>query len=84
MATRKVDTLGRVVIPQDMRDKLNIVCDVTYLDIDLKGNKIVLSKSKTVCLVCGGTGKLLEGTQVCHECAKKIRDEINSSQENVG
>ncbi len=76
MISRHLDVVGRVVIPQEMRDKLNITHN-TLMDITLKGNKIILTKSGESCLVCGKTGNILEGTQVCRECAKVIADKLN-------
>lgn len=71
MISRHLDSVGRVVIPQEMRDKLNITHN-TLLDISLKGNKIVISKSGASCAICGKTGDMLEGTQVCNDCARDI------------
>lgn len=76
MATRKVDSLGRIVIPQDMREKLKIIDNATYLDIELKGTKIVISRAKASCLLCGGRDGVLEKTRVCVQCAQKILDEM--------
>lgn len=75
MISRHVDSMGRVVIPQEMRDKLNITHN-TLLDISLKGNKITITKSGVSCAVCGKTGDIVEGTQVCEDCARDIAEKL--------
>ncbi len=75
MISRHLDNMGRVVIPQEMRSKLKLT-HRTLLDITLKGDKITITKSGESCLICGSTGNLLEGTQVCMDCAKSIAEKV--------
>ncbi len=49
---RKVDVLGRVVIPSEMRQVLRIA-DGDYVRIDLRDGSIVLSPLSAQCPVCG-------------------------------
>lgn len=44
MFTRRIDNLGRIVIPMDLRRKLNIETG-DDLDIQLNGNTIVVKKA---------------------------------------
>ncbi len=78
MICRHLDAMGRVVIPQEMREKLGITHN-TLLDIALKGGKIIISKSGASCAVCGGTGDILEGTKVCTGCAREIAERLGKS-----
>ncbi len=71
MISRRVDSMGRIVIPQEMRDKLGITHD-TLMDINLRGNKIELKKSGLTCAVCGRRGEMLDDTGVCISCAENI------------
>lgn len=71
MISRRLDKLGRVVIPQEMRTKLNVTHN-TLLDINLEGDKIIISKSGESCTLCGDTVSLVEGTSVCRRCAEEI------------
>lgn len=71
MINRPLDKVGRLVIPQEMRAKLNITHN-TMLDINLEGDKIIITKSGISCTLCGNTGDLLEGTTVCRSCAEAI------------
>lgn len=49
---RKVDELGRVVIPKEIRDRFKIE-EETEIEFYVDGNKIVLQKQeKYVCILC--------------------------------
>lgn len=54
---RKVDELGRIVIPIELRNKLNILEDDT-LDIYIDRNSIVLKKEENTCMFLGSTKNL--------------------------
>lgn len=49
---RRVDVLGRIVIPSSIRRQLNLLPGEP-VDIELEGSKIVLSPVKTTCGLCG-------------------------------
>ena len=50
--TRKIDELGRIVLPIEFRKALNVdtKCD---LDMEIKDRTIVLMPKQTVCHICG-------------------------------
>lgn len=57
-ATRRVDDLGRIVLPMELRKKLQIDSD-TDLDIYTDGNeRIVLKKASPACKICGSQNNL--------------------------
>ena len=70
---RKVDELGRVVIPKELRRSLNIV-EGEPLEILADVEGIYLRKYVSGCTFCKGMDELVEfgGTQVCKKCAKAI------------
>ncbi len=70
---RKVDELGRVVLPVEMRRTLGIE-ERDPLEISLEGENIVLHKVQCVCIFCGGEKDLLEhnGKCICCDCRKEI------------
>lgn len=73
--TRKVDGLGRVVLPAEMRKQLGI--DVGDLvDISIDGNHVVLEKVEQRCVFCGSTDELHEhrGKLVCAACVAALSD----------
>ncbi|MGI6096949.1 MAG: AbrB/MazE/SpoVT family DNA-binding domain-containing protein [Dethiobacteria bacterium] len=70
---RKVDELGRVVIPIELRRTLGIeVKDA--LEIYVDDEKIILKKYEPACLFCGNADnvKQFKGRIVCHECLEEM------------
>ena len=70
---RKVDELGRIVIPIELRNKLGIA-EKDPLEIYVDGSNIVLKKFETNCVFCGSSKKLVEYQDklVCNKCIKKL------------
>lgn len=73
MYTRKVEKLGRVVIPSKIKKNLGI-SDGEEVDIKQVGNRIIISKSSNQCALCGNREELTKfgGNYVCKKCAKTI------------
>ena len=72
---RNVDELGRIVIPKEMRKKMDISnCDP--IEIYVEDDKIILQKYKNVCTFCGSAEALtsFKGRNVCAECIKEIKE----------
>ncbi len=72
---RKVDELGRVVIPIELRRTLGIeVKDA--LEIYVDGEKIILKKYEPACIFCGNADevKMYMGRNICRECIDKMAD----------
>lgn len=72
---RRVDELGRIVIPIELRNKLGIV-EKDPLEIYVEGSNIVLKKFETNCVFCGNSKKLIEYQDklICNKCIKKLSD----------
>lgn len=70
---RKVDELGRIVLPAEIRRILEIE-DRDQLEIHLDGNSIVLRKYREGCVFCDGTRGVEEfrGKNVCVKCRKEL------------
>ncbi len=70
---RKVDELGRVVIPIELRNTLKIA-EKDPIEIFVDGTSIVLKKHEANCIFCGGTKKLVtyKDKLICEKCAKQI------------
>lgn len=70
---RKVDELGRIVLPIELRRTLDIE-ERDALEIYLDGDKIVLQKYEPACLFCGSNHGLVsyKGKNICSDCAKNI------------
>lgn len=71
--TRPVDALGRVVIPMEIRENLNIKTK-DLLEISLQGNQIILKKHGESCIFCDNSEDLVifEDKKVCKHCLAKL------------
>ncbi len=70
---RKVDELGRVVLPIELRRTLNIA-EKDALEIYVDGESIILKKYEPACIFCGNAKdvKHFEGKNICPACVEKI------------
>ncbi len=71
---RKVDELGRVVIPIELRRNLDI--DIKdSLEIFVDGEHILLKKYAPACIFCGQAKdvKNIKGKNICPECLEEIK-----------
>lgn len=70
---RRVDELGRVVIPIELRNKFEIT-EKDPMEIYVDGNSIILKKYEPNCIFCNSSKKLVEfeGKQICEKCIKSL------------
>lgn len=70
---RKVDQLGRIVLPAELRKTLNIE-DKDPVEIYVDGESIVLKKYEPSCVFCGEAKdtKNFEGKNICSKCIDKL------------
>ena len=68
---RKVDELGRIVLPIELRRTLDIE-EKNGLEIFVEGDRIILKKHQSGCAICGQADNLitLAGTKICPDCIK--------------
>ncbi|AFK85673.1 AbrB/MazE/SpoVT family DNA-binding domain-containing protein [Thermoanaerobacterium saccharolyticum] len=71
---RKVDELGRVVIPIELRRTLNIA-ERDALEIYVDGEQIVLKKYEPACIFCGNAENVVnyKGKNICKACLDDIK-----------
>ena len=75
---RKVDELGRIVLPIELRRTLNIeLRDPVEIYVD--GQSIVLRKHEPTCVFCGSAKKVIsfKGKNVCAACKQELMNEGN-------
>ena len=70
---RKLDELGRIVVPKEMRKKLDIEVG-TALEMHLEGDAIVIKKDQATCVFCNSknTASEFKGKQICDACLSEI------------
>ena len=70
---RKVDELGRIVLPIELRRTLNIE-EKDALEIYVDDNTIMLKKYEPACVFCGSADGVIDfkGKNICEHCIKEI------------
>jgi transcriptional pleiotropic regulator of transition state genes len=72
--SRKVDDLGRIVLPAEIRRSFDIR-EGDQIEIAVDDGKIILSKRVTTCTFCGGTEGLRQFRDhpVCASCLAELK-----------
>ena len=72
---RKVDELGRIVLPIELRRTLNIE-EKDALEIYVDGNSVILRKYAPTCVFCGSEEdiSLFKGKNICGKCRKELTE----------
>jgi transcriptional pleiotropic regulator of transition state genes len=72
---RKIDDLGRMVIPIELRKTMNIN-KKDPMEIFVDGDKIILRKYEPACIFCGSADDVIEfeGRTICGSCKEKIAE----------
>ncbi|MGD9677784.1 MAG: AbrB/MazE/SpoVT family DNA-binding domain-containing protein [Vulcanibacillus sp.] len=70
---RKVDELGRIVIPIELRRTLGIG-EKDALEIYVDGERIILKKYEPACIFCGNAEKVVHFKDkiICNECLSQM------------
>ena len=76
---REVDSLGRFVIPKEIRKNLEIET-FSSLEIFTEGDKIILKKYNPTCIFCGELDEMttFQGKPMCKRCIQKIASIANT------
>lgn len=75
MIIRRIDELGRLVIPREMRRVLGIE-QKDPIEISIEGSKIILHKHEGRCSFCGSDKTLMDfkNKKICVKCLREIKD----------
>lgn len=75
ITTRRMDELGRVVLPAEVRSALDWKTEI-FLDIycDTDTGRVYLKAHENTCIHCGSTQNLLgfKNRYICSKCQKEI------------
>lgn len=71
---RKVDELGRIVLPSELRKSLGIEIKDS-LEIYVSGDSIILKKYLPACIFCGEASEVtvFKGKNICSKCLKQLK-----------
>ena len=75
---RRVDELGRIVIPIELRRTLDIA-EKDALEIYVDGEQIILKKYEPACIFCGDARDVINyrGKNICTKCLEQIKNTNN-------
>ena len=71
---RRVDELGRIVLPLELRRTLDIA-EKDELEIFVDGSVIMLKKYEPSCVFCGAGREVVPfgGKNVCRDCIQRLK-----------
>jgi len=72
---RKVDELGRVVLPIELRRTLDIE-EKDPIEIFVDENMIILKKYEPECIFCSNAGDVIvyKGKNICKQCMAELKN----------
>jgi AbrB family transcriptional regulator, transcriptional pleiotropic regulator of transition state genes len=72
---RKVDELGRIVLPKELRDTFDINIK-DPLEIFVEGERIILRKYEPSCVFCGSAANTFhfKGKLICSSCVTEVTE----------
>ncbi|HEX3037906.1 MAG TPA: AbrB/MazE/SpoVT family DNA-binding domain-containing protein [Oscillospiraceae bacterium] len=78
---RKVDELGRIVLPKELRMTLNIK-EKDPLEIYVDNSTIVLKKYEPACIFCSNAEDVInyKGHNICKSCLQKLADKLGEDK----
>lgn len=70
---RKIDDLGRIVIPMEIRNNLDIN-EGDLLEIFVDKNSIILQKDNITCVFCGNKKDVIDYKEqkICSKCLQEL------------
>lgn len=74
---RKVDELGRIVLPSELRKVLNINIKGS-VEIYVSGESIILKKYTPACIFCDSADEVIsfKGKNICKKCLNQMKQDI--------
>lgn len=71
---RKIDELGRIVLPMEFRKALDIdtMCEI---ELEVKEGALVLTPRQTICRCCGTIIPSKTKYNLCTDCIKTIKED---------
>ena len=73
-AVRKIDELGRVVIPKSIRSKFDLKDNVDSVEVFTTDDSIVLRKYAPNCMFCSNVDDVIDfkGRKICSSCLAEL------------
>ena len=76
---RRIDELGRIVIPMEIRNQFDISVRDS-LEIFVDESNIIIKKVEESCIFCGNTKDLIKfkGKLICKNCTSSFKEQIGT------
>lgn len=73
---KKIDELGRILIPKELRSSMELDTK-DALEMFVDGDRIVLQKYQPACIFCNNADEILffEGRRICASCLSKLKSQ---------
>ena len=71
---RRVDELGRIVVPKELRKTMDIT-EGSVVGFYTEGEQIILKKYEPNCIFCGEADEIIvyKGKNICKKCLEDIK-----------
>ena len=72
---RRIDHVGRIVLPKELRRLFDLVDNEDSLEIFVEDDKIILKKYEPTCIFCGDSKNVTnyKGKNICAGCVKELK-----------
>ncbi len=76
---RRIDHVGRIVLPMELRRKFDLKDDETSMEIFVEDDKIILKKYEPACIFCGSADNVVDymHKKVCRDCIEKLNGTLS-------
>ena len=74
---RKIDELGRIVLPIEIRNNMDLK-NKDGVEIFVDGDKVILKKYDPACTFCGNADNVIyfKGKLVCKDCIETLKHSV--------
>ena len=73
MKKSKIDKLGRIVIPKEMREMLGLRAN-TDVVIEIVGDYVKVKRAGNICALCGAEIIHSDGLALCDRCITEVKN----------
>ncbi len=74
IVSRKIDKLGRIVLPMDFRKALGLEGEVEVI-LGITEDSITIKGINTCCRICGSKEQVAKNVCICARCINKIKED---------
>lgn len=73
---RNIDSVGRIVLPRDLRVRLGLTAENSAVEIYTEDDKIIFKKYVPACIFCNSADDIViyKGNKICKECIKVMTE----------